>query len=123
MPGRRGVGVLVRSQGLRRYDAPLKAIQRGGHALGGGVLLALGLATPLAAAAMLNAIFAVHAKNGFWNTEGGWEMNLLIITPPSPSSPQAHCASRSTMPSAGPATSPACGGRSAYSWLPQPCRP
>lgn len=48
---------------------------------GGGTLLVLGLITPLGAAAvigmMLNATLAVHLKNGFWNTEGGFEFPLV----------------------------------------------
>jgi putative oxidoreductase len=51
---------------------------------GGGVLLALGLFTPLAAAAiigtMFNATMSVHAKNGPWVTNGGWEYTLVIAT-------------------------------------------
>jgi putative oxidoreductase len=51
--------------------------------LGGGVLFAFGLATPLAALAltvvMLNAIGTVHWKKGFFNSAGGYEYNLLII--------------------------------------------
>jgi putative oxidoreductase len=50
---------------------------------GGGVLLVLGLLTPLGAAAvvgvMLVAIATVHWKNGFFNTGGGYEFNLLIV--------------------------------------------
>jgi putative oxidoreductase len=49
-----------------------------------GVLLALGLITPLAtfgiSIVMLNAIGSVHWKNGFWNGNGGFEFNLLILT-------------------------------------------
>jgi putative oxidoreductase len=51
---------------------------------GGGMLLALGLLTPLAAAAgigvMLNAIVSVHLSKGFWNTKGGFEFPLTIAT-------------------------------------------
>jgi putative oxidoreductase len=51
---------------------------------GGGLLLATGLLTPLAALAiaivMLNAIFAVHRPNGFWNANGGYEFNLVVLT-------------------------------------------
>ena len=51
--------------------------------LGGGLLLAFGLVTPLAALAlavvMLNAIGTVHWKKGFFNSAGGFEYNLLII--------------------------------------------
>ena len=49
---------------------------------GGGLLLALGLATPLAAAAiisvMLVSIFTVHIKKGFFGQNGGYEYNLLL---------------------------------------------
>lgn len=51
--------------------------------LGGGLLLALGLLTPLAAAAitdsMLVAIALVHWPNGFWNTNRGYEFNVVIV--------------------------------------------
>jgi putative oxidoreductase len=51
---------------------------------GGGALLALGLLTPLAAAAgigvMLNAIVSVHLPKGFWNIKGGFEFPLTIAT-------------------------------------------
>jgi putative oxidoreductase len=47
----------------------------------GGLLLAFGLFTPLAAAliiaTMTAAIFTVHAKNGPWATNNGWELNVL----------------------------------------------
>jgi putative oxidoreductase len=50
--------------------------------LGGGLLFAFGLVTPLAALAltvvMLNAIGTVHWKKGFFNSAGGYEYNLLI---------------------------------------------
>jgi putative oxidoreductase len=49
---------------------------------GGGALLALGLFTPLGAAAvagvMFVAIATVHWSNGFFNPSGGYEFNLLI---------------------------------------------
>lgn len=50
---------------------------------GGGLLLVLGLLTPLAAllliGTMLMAIVKVHAANGYWNESGGFEYNLTII--------------------------------------------
>jgi putative oxidoreductase len=50
--------------------------------LGGGVALAAGLLTPLAALAvtvvMLTAVYLVHWPRGFFNTGGGYEFNLLI---------------------------------------------
>src|SRR5260370_20101593 len=48
----------------------------------GGLLLVLGLFTPLAAllivAVMLVAILKVHAEKGFWNSQGGYEYNLVL---------------------------------------------
>ena len=59
------------------------ALIAGGAEFGGGVLLVLGLVTPLAAlmitATMLVAIFTVHAKNGPWVTDSGWEYNAVLI--------------------------------------------
>ena len=49
----------------------------------GGALLVLGLITPLGSAAvagvMLVAIATVHWRNGFFNSNGGYEFNLLIV--------------------------------------------
>src|SRR5437868_2176077 len=49
----------------------------------GGILIALGLATPFAAAAliavMVAAIATVHFKNGIWVTNQGYEFNLVLI--------------------------------------------
>jgi putative oxidoreductase len=59
------------------------AIAAGGAEAGGGALLAVGLATPIASsvlvATMLTAIYRVHAKNGPWITNGGYEYNLVLI--------------------------------------------
>ncbi|HXE79423.1 MAG TPA: DoxX family protein [Vicinamibacterales bacterium] len=48
----------------------------------GGLLLALGLLTPVGAAltiaVMLVAAISVHVKNGFFITNGGYEYNLVI---------------------------------------------
>ena len=50
---------------------------------GGGVLLALGLLTPLGAVAVVGvmavAIITVHWRNGFFVTKSGYEYNLLIL--------------------------------------------
>lgn len=50
--------------------------------LGGGILLVLGLITPLAglmiAAVMATAIAFVHAGNGIFAGDGGWEYPLLM---------------------------------------------
>src|SRR5829696_814386 len=48
----------------------------------GGALLALGLFTPFAAAALIAvmtaAVLTVHAPNGIWNTNQGYEFNLVM---------------------------------------------
>jgi putative oxidoreductase len=67
--------------GLRPGKA--NAIAAGAAEAGGGALLAAGLATPLAASAltatMITAIKTVHAKNGPWLTNGGYEYNVVLI--------------------------------------------
>jgi putative oxidoreductase len=59
------------------------AIIAGSTETGGGALLILGAATPLAASAltatMLTAIHRVHSKNGPWNSAGGYEYNVVLI--------------------------------------------
>jgi putative oxidoreductase len=49
----------------------------------GGLLLALGLFTPFAAAALIAvmtaAVITVHAPNGIWNTNRGYEFNLVMV--------------------------------------------
>ena len=59
------------------------AIAAGVAEAGGGALLASGRANPLAAsvltATMLTAIRRVHAKNGPWATNGGYEYNVVLI--------------------------------------------
>ena len=49
----------------------------------GGAAIAVGAATPLAAAGliatMLTAIRKVHFKNGPWNSAGGYEYNAVLI--------------------------------------------
>jgi putative oxidoreductase len=50
---------------------------------GGGLLVLLGLLTPLGAfaiiAVMAMAIVKVHVPNGFFNESGGYEFNLVLI--------------------------------------------
>jgi putative oxidoreductase len=59
------------------------AIAAGVAEAGGGALLASGLATPVAASAltatMITAIDRVHAKNGPWLSNGGYEYNVVLI--------------------------------------------
>jgi putative oxidoreductase len=49
----------------------------------GGILVIVGFLTPLAALAlivvMIVAVLAVHLKNGFFNTNGGYEFNLALV--------------------------------------------
>jgi putative oxidoreductase len=69
------------SMGLRPGKA--HAAAAGAAEAGGGLLLALGLATPLAGASligvMLTAIRKVHLQNGVWVSEGGFEYNAVLI--------------------------------------------
>jgi len=78
--GPRGTGGSFGTLGFR---APLLlALAAGTAEFGGGLLLASGFLTPLAALAiavvMLNAIGSVHWRNGFWNSKGGYEFNLNL---------------------------------------------
>jgi putative oxidoreductase len=61
----------------------LWALVSGLGEFGGGLLLALGLLTPVGAAliigTMLMAIATVHLAKGFWNTGGGYEYNVIIL--------------------------------------------
>lgn len=79
--GIEGTAQTFEKMGLRPPQA--HAFAAGCGELGGGALLALGLLTPLAAAAivavMVTAIVTVHAANGIWNTERGFEYNLVLI--------------------------------------------
>jgi putative oxidoreductase len=49
----------------------------------GGLLLAAGLFTPFAAAALIavmtTAVITVHGANGPWNTDRGYEYNLVLV--------------------------------------------
>ena len=79
--GLSGTGRWIESMGLR--PARLYAAITGLAEFGGGALLVLGLLTPIGAAAvagvMLVAIATVHWRNGFFNSNGGFEFNLLIV--------------------------------------------
>src|SRR5436305_9874707 len=78
--GLEGTGGFMETLGYRpgkRY-----AVLGGISEAGGGLLLVLGLLTPLAAAAiigmMINAIFAVHIENGVWAQNNGYEFPLVM---------------------------------------------
>jgi putative oxidoreductase len=79
--GPRGTAGMFEKLGFRQPLA--MAVLAGLAELGGGLLLALGLLTPLAAFAlvvvMLIAIATVHWEKGFWSTAGGYEFNLAIV--------------------------------------------
>jgi putative oxidoreductase len=70
-------------EGLGLRPGKRNAIAAGAAEAGGGALLAAGLATPLAAsllsATMMTAIETVHAKNGPWLSNGGYEYNVVLI--------------------------------------------
>ncbi|MGW6789152.1 DoxX family membrane protein [Streptomyces chartreusis] len=72
--GIEGTGQFMESIGYRPGKA--SAMAAGLAEAGGGTLLALGLATPLAGAAAAGGMAgasAVHAPNGFFAQEGGYE--------------------------------------------------
>jgi putative oxidoreductase len=79
--GLAGTGGWLESMGFK--PARLHAAVNGLAEFGGGILLAIGLLTPLGAAAvagvMFVAIATVHWSNGFFNSSGGYEFNLLIV--------------------------------------------
>ena len=68
--GIEGTGQFMESIGYKPGKA--SAMAAGLAETGGGALLALGLATPAAGAA------AVHAPNGFFNQEGGYEHAAIL---------------------------------------------
>jgi putative oxidoreductase len=77
--GLRGTGGFFESLGFR--PGHIMAGIAGLSEAGGGLLLVLGLLTPLGAAmvagTMLVAAVSVHAPNGLWATNGGYEVPLL----------------------------------------------
>lgn len=68
---------------LEMYPARQNALMAGVTETAGGALLAMGLATPLAAASLIGvmttAIRKVHLPNGPWNSNGGYEFNVALI--------------------------------------------
>jgi putative oxidoreductase len=79
--GVEGTGGFFESLGLK--PGRVNAVVAGSAEAGGGALLALGLATPVAGAAitgtMATAIRHVHASKGPWVSNGGWEYNAVLI--------------------------------------------
>jgi putative oxidoreductase len=76
-----GTGGFFESLGMR--PGRQHALAAGTAEAGGGALLAAGLATPAAAAAitgvMSTAIRTVHQPNGPWVTDNGWEYPAVVI--------------------------------------------
>ncbi len=74
-----GTAGMFEKLGMR--PARLHARAAGFNEFVGGLLLAAGLLLPVAAAliiaTMTAAVVLVHAKNGPWNTDKGWELNAL----------------------------------------------
>jgi putative oxidoreductase len=79
--GPKGTGGWFESIGIK--PGVLAAVAVGMVEFFGGILLAAGLFTSVAAillaATMVGAIAKVHGKNGFWNTANGYEFNLVLI--------------------------------------------
>jgi putative oxidoreductase len=75
-----GTGQFFESLGIR--PGRRNALAAGVSEFWGGVLLALGLLTPLGAVLIISvmtvAIITVHYKNGPWVSEGGYEYNLVL---------------------------------------------
>ena len=80
-PGRAGTEAMMEHLDMR--PAKVHALLAGTTETVGGTLLAAGLATPLASAAltgvMTTAIRKVHLPNGPWAANGGWEYNAVLI--------------------------------------------
>jgi putative oxidoreductase len=80
-PGPEGTEAMMDKLELR--PARRNALASGVSETAGGALLALGALTPVAAAmlsgTMFTAIRKVHATNGLWNTNKGYEYNLVLI--------------------------------------------
>lgn len=79
--GPRGTAAFFASLGFG--DGRAAALLAGVGELAGGVGLALGLLTPLPAAAiagtMTTAAFVNNAQSGFWSVAKGWELNGYLI--------------------------------------------
>jgi putative oxidoreductase len=79
--GLKGTGGWMESLGMK--PGVMMALMAGLAELIGGLLFTLGLLTPFAgimiAATMVMAIVKVHASNGYWATQNGYEYNLTLI--------------------------------------------
>jgi putative oxidoreductase len=79
-PGLEGTEKMMES--LEMHPAPLQARAVAIAETAGGAAIILGVATPLAAAAliatMVTAVRKVHWKNGPWNSDRGYEFNAVL---------------------------------------------
>jgi len=77
-----GTGRWFDSMGMR--PGKVHALAAASTELGGGVLFALGLLTPLAAAGMVGVMVVAgwtsHRTKGFFIVKSGWEYNLVLAT-------------------------------------------
>ena len=80
-PGLAGFAANLEELGVR--PGRVWAAASAGIEFGGGLLVALGLLTPVAAlflvGDLLIAILTVHITRGFWNHDGGYEFPLALI--------------------------------------------
>lgn len=80
-PGLEGTDKMM--DALQMHPPRRNALAAGVSEAAGGALLAAGLATPLAASSLIGvmttAIRKVHAPNGVWNSNGGFEYNITLI--------------------------------------------
>jgi putative oxidoreductase len=80
-PGLKGTAGFFEQIGAK--PGPVMALLAGLAEFGGGLLVLLGLLTPVGAlaiiAVMIVAILRVHLANGFFNSNGGYEFNLTLI--------------------------------------------
>jgi putative oxidoreductase len=79
-----GPGVAGTSSGMKAMgflDPKTSAVMAGLSEAGGGTLLTLGLATPVAGSAAASTMLAagsVHWSSGFFATKGGYEYNAIL---------------------------------------------
>ncbi|MBS1848587.1 MAG: DoxX family protein [Actinobacteria bacterium] len=70
------------SIGMRPGTGKICAVMAASTELGSGVLIALGLLTPFAAAGMVAVMFVaawtVHLPNGFFSAKDGYELNFVL---------------------------------------------
>jgi putative oxidoreductase len=78
--GLSGTGAFFESMGFPQGKR--QAFTAGLFEAAGGLLIALGLVTPFAAAALIAvmtvAVIKVHFQKGVWNTQGGYEYNAVL---------------------------------------------